>query len=134
MKTFGEKLKELRTEKKLTQKELAKTLSITTPTLSHWECDYQEPSIKDLIQICIFFNIESDYLIGLSDNLENLIIKQELLNKKNPLDELPSDQKKLLDIYKQLSYEGKIRVIARAEDLLKDSREKEAQSFFKHKK
>lgn len=77
MKTFGEKLKDLRLEKKLTQKELARMLSITIPTLSHWECDYQEPSIKDLIQLCAFFNVESDYLIGLSDNFENITIKTE---------------------------------------------------------
>lgn len=77
MKTFGEKLKDLRLEKKLTQKELAQILSITTPTLSHWECDYQEPSLKDLIQICAFFNVESDYLIGLSDNFENFTIRTE---------------------------------------------------------
>ena len=78
MKTFGEKLKDLRLEKKLTQKELAQILSITTPTLSHWECDYQEPSLKDLIQICAFFNVESDYLIGLSDNFENFTIRTGL--------------------------------------------------------
>lgn len=96
MKTFGEKLKDLRLEKKLTQKELAQILSITTPTLSHWECDYQEPSLKDLIQICAFFNVESDYLIGLSDNFENFTIRTE-----KPAD-LSDDELKIVKQYRSL--------------------------------
>lgn len=65
--TFGEKIKELRIEKGLTQKETAKALAITVPTLSHWECNYQEPSFKDLINLCRFFKVSSDYLLGLED-------------------------------------------------------------------
>lgn len=66
MDTFGDRIKELRAEKGLTQKELAKQLSITIPTLSHWECNYQEPSCKDIIRLCNFFGVSSDYLIGYS--------------------------------------------------------------------
>ena len=67
MKTFGEKLKELRNEKGLTQKQVAQALSITVPTLSHWECGYQEPSYKDLLAICHFYDVSADYLIGLEN-------------------------------------------------------------------
>jgi len=67
MKSFGEILKELRTEKGLTQKALAQELSITVPTLSHWECGYQEPSFKDLIALCRYFSVSADYLLGLTD-------------------------------------------------------------------
>ena len=67
MKTFGEILKELRIEKGLTQKALAKELSITIPTLSHWECGYQELSFKDLIALCKYFEVSADFLLGLID-------------------------------------------------------------------
>ena len=67
MKTFGEKLKELRNESGLTQKQVAEALAVTVPTLSHWECDYQEPSFKDLAAICRFYKVTSDYLLGLED-------------------------------------------------------------------
>lgn len=67
MKTFGEKIKELRQEKGLTQKETAKALAVTVPTLSHWECNYQEPSFRDLAMICQFYDVSSDYLIGLDE-------------------------------------------------------------------
>lgn len=68
MKTFGEKLKELRQDKGLTQKQAAEELSVTVSTLSHWECNYQEPSFKDLLALCKFYEVSADYLIGLSDN------------------------------------------------------------------
>ena len=67
MKTFGELLKELRIEKGITQKRLAQELSITVPTLSHWECNYQEPSFKDLVQLCDYFEVSADYLLGRKD-------------------------------------------------------------------
>ncbi len=67
MKTFGEKLKELRVDKGLTQKQVAEALSVTISTLSHWECNYQEPSFKDLAALCCFYDVSADFLIGLSD-------------------------------------------------------------------
>lgn len=67
MKTFGEILKELRKEKGLTQKALAHELSVTVPTLSHWECDYQEPCFKDLIALCRYFEVSADYMLGICD-------------------------------------------------------------------
>ncbi len=66
---LGNNLKELRVEHKLTQKELAEKLSITVSTLSHWECNYQEPSVKDLIAIANFYGITVDELLCVSDNL-----------------------------------------------------------------
>ena len=66
METIGDRIKELRAEKGLTQKELALELSVTIPTLSHWECNYQEPSSKDIINLCKFFGTSTDYLLGYS--------------------------------------------------------------------
>ena len=67
MKTFGEKLKELRIDKGLTQKKVAEALSVTVSTLSHWECNYQEPSYKYLLTLCRFYEVSADYLIGLTE-------------------------------------------------------------------
>lgn len=66
--TFGDKIKDLRKEKNLTQKELAQALSITISTLSHWECDYQEPSFKDLVLLASYFCVSTDYLLGTTDD------------------------------------------------------------------
>ncbi|MDE6868697.1 MAG: helix-turn-helix domain-containing protein [Clostridia bacterium] len=66
--TFAERLKELRNEKGKSQKEMANELTFSIPTLSHWECGYQEPSFKDLITLCRYFQVSTDYLLGLTSD------------------------------------------------------------------
>ena len=112
MSGLNKKLKELRIEKKLTQKELAQMLSITIPTLSHWECAYQEPSYDDLISICNFFNVSTDYLLGRTDELGSVVMPSPTAPT------LADDERKLLDYYGQMSHPMKIRVIAYCEGML----------------
>lgn len=62
-----ERLKELRIERKLTQQQVAEKLNISTRAYSHYEQGDRDPSIEMLKQLCIFFQVTADYLIGLSD-------------------------------------------------------------------
>ena len=62
---FNEKLKELRKEKKLTQKELANILDVSTTCYAGYEQGYREPDFKILKKICLFFDVSADYLLGL---------------------------------------------------------------------
>ena len=64
---FNEKLKELRKEKKLTQKELANILDVSTTCYAGYEQGYREPDFKILKKICLFFDVSADYLLGLED-------------------------------------------------------------------
>ncbi len=66
--TFGEKLKDLREDRNLTQSQLGKILNMTQRKISYIEHDKYEPSLQDLVQICNFFNVSSDYLIGLKQH------------------------------------------------------------------
>lgn len=65
---FNEKLKELRIEKKLTQKQTAQLLNISTTCYSGYEQGYREPDFKTLIKICKLFEVSADYLLGLADS------------------------------------------------------------------
>lgn len=67
MKTFGEKLKTIRLEQKLKQKDIAKVLGISTTCYAGYEQDYREPDIKTLSKLCIIFEISADYLLNLED-------------------------------------------------------------------
>ena len=67
MKMVGQRLKELRTEKKLTQKQLAEILNTNNSSICDWECGRTEPSIDYIVAICKFFDVTSDYLLGLED-------------------------------------------------------------------
>lgn len=65
---FNEKLKLLRSEKQLSQKQVAEALNVSTRTYSHYESGDREPSINVLIKLCDFFDVSADYLIGRSDD------------------------------------------------------------------
>ncbi|MBS6217603.1 MAG: helix-turn-helix transcriptional regulator [Clostridiales bacterium] len=67
MDSFGIKLKRLRSEKELTQKELSSLLGLTRATISSYERCALYPSVEALISICQFFNVSADYMLGLSD-------------------------------------------------------------------
>lgn len=67
MKDFGIKIKELREERKLTQKELGKILNLRNTTISAWEKDIAEPPYDILKKLCVLFEVSADYLLGLED-------------------------------------------------------------------
>ena len=69
MKSFGEKLKELRIEKGLSQKELADLVDTSQSAIFYWENNQQEPKISSLKKLCIFFNVSADYLSGLEEEI-----------------------------------------------------------------
>ena len=64
---FKERLKELRTEKNITQQELGRLLNTTKMAISHWEKGHSEPSIAQLIFLSNFFEVSIDYLVGKAD-------------------------------------------------------------------
>lgn len=64
MNKFKERLKELRKEKNITQKKLAKELNISDDCVYNWESGRSEPSIIDLINLSNYFNVSIDYLVG----------------------------------------------------------------------
>lgn len=80
---FGHKLKRLRLEKEMTQQELADKLGINRATVSSYETSALYPSVEVLIQICRFFSVSADYLLGICDtncfDLSKLTIEQELI-------------------------------------------------------
>ena len=62
-----ERLKQLRKEIKLTQKELAIALNIPYRTLLNWELNTRKPSYENMIKMQEFFNVSGAYLRGETD-------------------------------------------------------------------
>ena len=54
----------LRKQKKMTQKELAYYLQIADSTLSYWEMGKYEPDIDSLKKLSKFFSVPIDYIVG----------------------------------------------------------------------
>ena len=64
---FKAKLKELRNELNLLQKQLAMDLGVTQACIGKWETGDREPSLDDLIKVANYFGVSTDYLLGLED-------------------------------------------------------------------
>ena len=60
---LGEKLKALRTAKKMSQKELADRIGIAKSVISFYESGDRSPSYDVLIKIAGIFNVTTDYLL-----------------------------------------------------------------------
>ena len=61
---LGSKIKELRIEKGMTQKRLAKHIHVSPATLSCYENNRYEPPLYLLCEIADFFGVPTDYLLG----------------------------------------------------------------------
>lgn len=67
MEKLAEKLKELRIEKGLSQREVSSALGMTRNAFTNYENGYREPSLDNLKKISQFFDVSADYLLGLKD-------------------------------------------------------------------
>ena len=65
--SFSLRLKELRQEKGVSQKELAEYLNIVQGTVSAWEVNHAAPNIETLIDLADYFDVSVDYLVAASD-------------------------------------------------------------------
>ena len=61
---LGERLKELRKEKGLTQKQVAEELHIHSVTYLHYEKSEREPPLSLLADMATFFDVTVGYLLG----------------------------------------------------------------------
>lgn len=72
MATFGQRLREIRTEKKLTQKDFAELFKLSESAIGMYERDEREPSFKLTNQIADRFEVTTDYLLGRADKPRSL--------------------------------------------------------------
>lgn len=72
---FSEKLKKLRKEKRVTQIELAKILSVDCSTVTKWETGKSNPDLNKIQKIADFFDVSIDYLLGRDENKEIYVIE-----------------------------------------------------------
>lgn len=70
--TFGEKIRNLREDKDISQSTLAKAVNMSQRKLSYIECGKSEPSLDDIIAFCRFFGVSADYLLSLPPNMKYL--------------------------------------------------------------
>ena len=67
MKIFGERLRELREEEKLSARDLADKIGVSDASIIRWENNQINPSIECLYALAVYFKVSADYLLGLED-------------------------------------------------------------------
>lgn len=79
---IGEKIKELRKTKNLSQETLADVLNVSRQTISKWETGESNPDFDKIVPLCDFFGISTDELLkGEKFYLERSIVKEKTKNK-----------------------------------------------------
>lgn len=99
---FDERLKKLREERGLTQKQVAEVLEMNPRTYSSYENNEREPNSEMLLMIADLFDVSIDYLVGYD---ERRIIKKEIGRTKDM--SLNKAEMELIQNYRKLSYQGK---------------------------
>ena len=64
---IGKTIKELRKDSNLSQTGLANIIGTTQDTISLWELGKSLPDINMLIKLAKYFNVSTDYLLGLEE-------------------------------------------------------------------
>ncbi len=64
---FNERLRELRQQSPLMQKEIAEYLGVSTVTLRQYEQGTREPNIEKILKLALLFNVSLDDLLCLND-------------------------------------------------------------------
>lgn len=64
---LGKRIRELRREMDITQKQLAELVKKSTTAVASWEQGLSEPCVDDIRSLCKIFNVSADYLLGITD-------------------------------------------------------------------
>lgn len=92
---MGEKLKQLRIGRKMTQQDLAQLLGVSKSVISYYESGDRNPSYETLVQIARIFHTTTDYLLDLApernlnvadlsqEDIDVLMVVSDALRRKN---------------------------------------------------
>ena len=78
---IGNKIKTLREKKGLTQLELSKDLNVVRQTVAQWENQERDLKTGAIISLAKYFNVSTDYLLGLTENTSTNISEIGISNK-----------------------------------------------------
>ena len=60
---IGNRIKELRNERNLSQMNLAKQIGVSQKAIDYWERGVNEPKASYIVLLCDYFDISADYLL-----------------------------------------------------------------------
>jgi len=93
---LGEKLKQLREEKGVSQKEVADYLGISASGYGYYEQNQREPDVEKFKKLADYFNVSIDYLMGISNEKLTIYFKNGTTSEGlNAIYEIPNDAERI---------------------------------------
>lgn len=65
---YTDRIREIRNDRNLTQREIAKLLEMRHPQYNRYETGKTAMPVEVFRKICVILDISSDYLLGFTDN------------------------------------------------------------------
>lgn len=78
MEGFKDRLKALRSQRHISQKELADKMGINKQTISQYERGVRNPDLEMLSLLCDYFNVSADFILGKTDVTPRFLNSKEL--------------------------------------------------------
>ena len=130
--SVGTRIKQLRTSRNITQKELAEQLYKSESTVRMWELGKSEPDLAMLKTIAEFFSVSADYLLDRNDqvSLESELkialfgvgteVTDEMWDKVVDYAKLIKAQheREIKEIYKNMETAARLRLAMKKKDIL----------------
>ncbi len=117
MERLGSYLRELRENLGLMQKSVANKLGISNKVLSNYENDVRIPDLETFTNICKYYKVSADTLLGLD------------INNNNYIQTLTEEDKKVLMYYYRLVPEDREYIIGQMVGLYKEHQKRKPNNF-----
>lgn len=104
---MGERLRELRLRRKISQEEVARHIGITRSAYSHYEINNRQPVYETLIKLAAYFDVSLDYIIGGNPS------------KSKGEQVITPDNREILSLFQHMSQEQRKRSISLITDLIR---------------
>src|SRR5690242_7021704 len=88
MKKFGDRVKQLRLEAKMTQKQLSEKLNISESAVEMYERSEREPAFEIVLALSEIFDVTTDYLHGKTDKKDGKADQKKLTQHDDTYDSL----------------------------------------------
>lgn len=66
---YRQKFYNLRIDNDLTQQDVADICGVSDATVGHWETGRRDMRIDNIIKLCSYYKVSSDYILGLPKDL-----------------------------------------------------------------
>lgn len=109
--SMGERLRELRLKRNLSQEDVARHIGITRSAYSHYEINNRQPVYDTMIKLASFFHVSLDYIIG-----------GNAPNQTHESSEAANDSKEILKLINDMSREQRKQSIGLLHSMIKQEK------------